>query len=209
MGYDPMAYKQSLTQSTGASDYIMGTPWHQCPPCLPTDSRRNPLGQGVAQCTSASLIDIDSELQGIARHNSRASCEKFQAGSTPCKTIAPIPDCPAADRSEDTRLSNPPCTLRSTGFNRWEWLCKDPQASVEVPFDFNVNSQLIAKDSHRPLLPTPVDPRPLLPPDEDAPIHASASMPACPQEKLANLPMVSWQACDMISRYQRGQDFKT
>ena len=24
--------------------------------------------------------------------------------------------------SEDTRLSNPPCNLRGTGWNRWEWL---------------------------------------------------------------------------------------
>ena len=39
--------------------------------------------------------------------------------------------------AEDTRLSNPSCNLRGTGWNRWEWLCLNPQDRVEIPFDFN------------------------------------------------------------------------
>jgi len=59
--------------------------------------------------------------------------------------------------TESTRLSNPPCTLRGTGWNRWEWLCKNPQDRVEVPFDHMIDSVLMAKDNHRPLLPKPMD----------------------------------------------------
>ena len=35
--------------------------------------------------------------------------------------------------SEPTKLSNPPCNLRGTGWNRWEWLCQNPQDKVEIP----------------------------------------------------------------------------
>ena len=36
--------------------------------------------------------------------------------------------------AEDTRLSNPPCNLRGTGINRWEYLDRNPQEFFEVPF---------------------------------------------------------------------------
>ena len=56
---------------------------------------------------------------------------------------------------EDTRLSNPPCTLRGTGWNRWEWLCQDPQEELR-PFDFNISNRIAAKDAHRPCIPIPI-----------------------------------------------------
>ena len=45
--------------------------------------------------------------------------------------------------AEDTRLSNPSCNLRGTGWNRWEWLCLNPQEKVEVPFDYNISNRII------------------------------------------------------------------
>ena len=64
---------------------------------------------------------------------------------------------------EHTRLSNAPCNLRGTGWNRWEWLCINPQERVEIPFDWNVSSRTLAKDNHRPCIPTPLDQTPAMP----------------------------------------------
>ena len=34
------------------------------------------------------------------------------------------------------RLVDPPCTLRTTGWNRWQPLFHDPQKTFEQPFDY-------------------------------------------------------------------------
>jgi len=83
--------------------------------------------------------------------------------------------------AEDTRLSNPPCNLRGTGINRWEYLDRNPQEFFEVPrsggiFAPTVNTRTILKDNHRPCIPNPVDQTEALPnPGPD---------PKC--EKIAN-----------------------
>ena len=59
--------------------------------------------------------------------------------------------------SEETRTTNPACNLRGTGWNRWEWLCLDPQERVEIPFDHNINNRILVKDNHRPCIPKPLD----------------------------------------------------
>lgn len=93
--------------------------------------------------------------------------------------------------TESTRLSNPPCTLRGTGWNRWEWLCKNPQDRVEVPFDHMIDSVLMAKDNHRPLIPRPLDQTLALPTATDEPmcetLYAAPEVPTGP-------PSVNWKS---------------
>lgn len=199
LAYDNTAYKQELSQSVGPSQYVLNTPWRQCAPCLSTNSGQ-PSGQAVSTCISRAMIDVDSELQGITRKATRNCNAMHKPSDVPfCQQSTQVVDCSDKNRSEDTRLSNPPCTLRSTGFNRWEWLCQNPQDRIEMPFDTMINSQLIVRDTHRPILPTLFDPSLALPPDEDAKIHESAKA-MCGTLKT-NLPMVSWRNCDEINRY--------
>ena len=49
--------------------------------------------------------------------------------------------------TESTRLSNPTSTLRGTGWNRWEWLCEDPQKKSLVPFDYEINNNIVIRDN--------------------------------------------------------------
>jgi hypothetical protein len=53
--------------------------------------------------------------------------------------------------------------LRGHGWNRWEWLCHDPQENVSRPFEWNVSNRILVKDNHRPCIPKPLDPTPVLP----------------------------------------------
>jgi hypothetical protein len=44
------------------------------------------------------------------------------------------------------RLVNPPCTLRATGWNRWEGLPHQPQLNYETPFDFFIPAGTLDKE---------------------------------------------------------------
>ena len=48
----------------------------------------------------------------------------------------------------ETRLDNPGCTLRGTGFNRWDWVHMTPQKNV-MTFNYMIDTKLAAKDNHR------------------------------------------------------------
>ena len=45
------------------------------------------------------------------------------------------------------RLYNPPCTLRATGWNRWDSLHHNPQDNFETPFDFFIPTRTQSKDT--------------------------------------------------------------
>jgi hypothetical protein len=120
---------------------------------------------GAGVCAKEA-IDVDSELMGITRKSTNCPSGKFiPKGEDYCKTKMPK-DCYGLSR-EDTKLSNPPCTLRGTGWNRWEWLCMNPQDKALIPFDFNINNRLVVKDNHRPCVPSPLDQFEALPPAEN------------------------------------------
>ncbi len=57
--------------------------------------------------------------------------------------------------TDDTRLSNPPNTLRSTGWNRFEPLCKNPQMNISFPGETLTSTRLVVKDNHRPTIVRP------------------------------------------------------
>ena len=92
--------------------------------------------------------------------------------------------------SEDTRLSNPACNLRGTGWNRWEWLCLDPQERVLMPFDYNINNRLVVKDNHRPCIPKPIDVTPSLP-KGDGDLLCDITQKVC--SVPTGPPSVQWQ----------------
>jgi len=198
LAYDAQAYRTNLKQSSGPSSYVLGTPWHMCSPCLPEGGNASGDSRGAATCTTPSPIDVDSELLGITRRASRDPECMYKPGQSMnmCTNSTTVSDCPRTALSEDTRLSNPPCTLRSTGWNRWEWMCKNPQARALVPFDSMINSQLLAKDSHRPLIPSPIDPTNALPQDNDTMV---AYEPCKGSELTNNLPIVSWRSCNELA----------
>lgn len=205
LAYDTAAYTAGVDQSVGAGDYVLATPWHPCQPCLSVGAADG--GRGGATCVSRPVVDVDSELLGITRKASKAPCDQHQPSDVPyCESVTRVRLCDEelGGRRQDTRLSNPPCTLRSTGWNRWEWLCQNPQERVLHTFDTMINSQLIARDSHRPVVPTPFDASMALPPNQDAGMfrgEVDLSAVCAPTQVRENLPTVSWRACNEIARY--------
>ncbi len=177
--YDTCSYEYQLAYTTGPGMYQLVTPNNVCEPCHASDPYIRLQSQGVSICKNTSLVDVDSELIGISRYlsdcpdrsylptgNLNMSCGAQSGASLPgCQPSAKLcvdntnmmhfKNC--FSNTEDTRLSNPPSTLRGTGWNRWEWLCRDPQDRVLIPYDYQINSKIVFKDNHRPCLPNPVN----------------------------------------------------
>ena len=203
--YDANTYEFDLRQSVGPGEYVLGTPVPHCSPCFANDPRNNNGTSGGAVCNDRSLIDVDSDLQGITRRATSSPSGKYLP-TAPCQLTSP-PNCvPQNVPIEDTRLNNPPCTLRGTGWNRWEWLCTDPQERALVPFDLMIDTSIVVKDNHRPVLPRPIDQTAAMPPGKhNAPSHGAPQwQPRCEPEYVSPIPNVHWRTCGELDRIQNG-----
>lgn len=92
------------------------------------------------------------------------------------KGLTHFPDC--FPHTIESRHADPAANLRGTGFDRWEYLCFNPQENVLMPFDYNVSNRIVVKDNHRPCVPCPLDPKNGLPPNTGA-IPCEKTVPVC------------------------------
>jgi len=177
-----------MRQSTGPGTYTLSRPL-KCAGPFVGDPLLSSQGAQVSVCADRPLVDVDSELLGITRRAMRCPQGHYAAGTGACglKHAPPAPDrLSAAFEPESTRDSNPGCTLRGTGWNRWEWLCEDPQRFAEVPFETNVNYRSVVKDNHRPLIPKNLrddslpPPVPLGTPVNRSPVSGLGDLPPVP-----------------------------
>lgn len=205
LSYDPCTYKHNLKQSVGSADYMLNTPRPDCNACFPLDpsirlSNSVRSSEGISVCDNMPLIDVDSELKLISRRASSCPLQKFIPTGKPFCSIRNFKACDRLVPREDTRISNPPCTMRSTGVNRWEWLCKDPQEKALVPFDFNVNNRLVVKDNHRPCVPSPINQLPALPSSNGSDQVIEYNPSTC-MKPTSDVPSTSWRKCSTYAGY--------
>lgn len=208
LNYDSCTYEHNLKQSVGAADYYLGAPRVDCRACFPYDPMVNlgfkhpgPVkeGPGASFCEDRTLTDVSSELYGITRKSTNCPSQQYlPADSHYCKN-SKVEDCGVVP-NEQTRLSNPPCTLRGTGWNRWEWLCTDPQAKALMAFDYNISNRLVVKDNHRPCLPKPINQAIALPP-ANASDDVYVAPPPCPQQPVFDPPSIHYRACSSVTSY--------
>lgn len=204
LNWDNCTYKQDLKQSIGSGDYVLGTPRVECRACFSTDpairmSSVPFVSTGISTCAGNKLIDVDSELKLITRKASNCPTDKYLPLTKPICELNNFPDCQALPR-EDTRLSNPTCTLRCTGWNRWEWLCKNPQDKSLVPFDFNISNRIVVKDNHRPCIQEPINQSAALPPLNQSDDVVSYDSSTCNQ-KNTDVPSTHWRNCKTYAQY--------
>ena len=172
LSYDTCHYTNFLSKSMKQGHYHLNTPPIDCEPCYPNHSTIRLQKRGNSMVKNAPMIDVNSELKGITRKLSKCDRSyyqpqkgKIQIGHKYIKNdIIDYKDCQKP--SLDTRLIDPPCTLRGTGWNRWEPLCLNPQDHVFIPFDTNINNRLVVKDNHRPCLPKPLSQTDVYPKEE-------------------------------------------
>ena len=123
--------------------YYLNTPGINCPTTFPVQPTTRIQLSGDSWKTGKWRTDVESDLKGINRLNSRTKCDDLLYNketnifdNTPTES-APDGDFPLTFN----RLFNPPTTLRATGWNRWDHLHHDPQETFEQPFDFFIPSR--------------------------------------------------------------------
>lgn len=206
INYDKETYQQSINQSVGPGVYHLAQPSapSACNQCYPVAPDIRLQKQGNSHIQNTPIVDVQSELYGITRKLSKnvknqyiPSCPNSVCNSGETQyNLVHRKDCfiPA----EDTRLSNPSCNLRGTGWNRWEWLCNNPQDRVEQPYDWNIQNRILVKDNHRPCIPNPIDQTPALPHNEES-IPCSNTTPTC--SAYTDPASVSWQTASNLKNY--------
>jgi hypothetical protein len=196
--YDTETYRHDLRESTGTLKYNINTP-KQCDECYLDDPNLRLQRAGNSVDVTKPMVDIDSELLGLNRKASKNPDDFYLPGKDTFRnnTKVNFDDC-KMPKVESTRLSNPAENLRGTGWNRWEWLCHDPQAKLELPFSWNTNTNLLAKDNHRPYVPNPDDNNDVLPPNKgDIFVDPVTEFDEVPTEPVS----VQWQSLSNIKRY--------
>jgi hypothetical protein len=169
----------------------------KCPKCG-CSNQGQPCGQGVvAGCkmcgtqysTTKSGSNSGTEPQP---HNSKATANvdlRHLGDRCGDNNLVDFPVCRFG--IEDTRLSNPPSTLRGTGVNRFNPLCFNPQEKIFFPGELHIPSRIIMKDNHRPCIPSlNIISKPPLPPAEPLPCHKTT--PTC---DAFNQPMYQYDVC--------------
>ena len=162
---DSCSYEEKLRQTTGPGMYMLGTPANDCGNDCTRDVPPDPYFRyqkfGPNACPPGKSVDDNSELKGLNYKSTKCSNDQYLPGKYSSKGAcgatgtSRVRDC--LPPTEDTRLSNPPCNLHSTGWNRWEWLCWNPQDRAIIPFEWNTSYRIVAKDNHVPCFETPLD----------------------------------------------------
>ena len=162
MKYDNSAYQEQLERSLYPGVYNLNTPHNDCDECnqfMPNDPEIRYQNYGPHTCTMKKAVDDSSELYGLNYKNSKCNKDAYAPNSyisTGCapRLIDDVRKC--STPTEASRLSNPPCTLKETGINRFDPLCWDPQLKALESFDrIGVNYRMVAKDNHTPLVENP------------------------------------------------------
>jgi hypothetical protein len=200
LSYDTCAYNKYLEESINVGKYMLNTPSVACKEnCFFTSPYVRLDKSGVAHCDNKELIDIDSELIGLNMKNSKCPKER-NFDSAYCKNIK-LEDCTDSFMSpEDTKLSNPPCTLRGTGWNRWEWLCENPQDMAIIPFEREIQNRIVVKDNHRPCIPVLQNSDDVMPSHyKNNDCYTDAEVSSMYDEK-ETIPFIHWRSCDEIRK---------
>jgi hypothetical protein len=160
--YDSGSYKEELTRSIFPGIYQLNSPYNDCNDCaisIPDDPYIRYQGYGQNTCTMKKAVDDSSELYGLNYKNSKCNKDAYSPNSymsTGCKTKYNGDTRKCAIPTESCRLSNPPCTLKETGINRYDPLFWNPQEIALEQFDrIGINYRMVAKDNHVPLIEEP------------------------------------------------------
>ena len=117
---------------------------------------------GASHIMTSTKTDVESDLTNRGRPTVRTTAGQYQPeeGAALASQLTAMPE--AAFPQTASHLVDPPCTLRGTGINRWQWLCENPQENVMVPFEHLVDSRHAAKDAIYSELMQPIGASPLV-----------------------------------------------
>jgi len=145
---DPFHQMDDMRITSYALRYYANPPEANCPSMFPVEPTTRIQSQGNSWPAAQWRTDVETDLKGINRYGNRVRAEdKLYNPDTNKFNNTPL------EHAQDgtfplnfNRLHNPPCTLRATGWNRWQPLFHQPQETFEQPFDYFIPSRTIDKE---------------------------------------------------------------
>lgn len=197
LSYDNCAYEKSLTESMNVGHYMLNTPYNDCKNknCYNENPSVINNNTGVAVSKHYPLIDVNSELLGLNMKHSECPSKRKIDNSYAINN--PLNTCSSFVNAEDTLLSNPPCTLRGTGWNRFDFLHENPQDKALMPFERNIQNRLIVKDNHKPCLPNPIN-NDINPKSDNLCYTDVHNMKTPKYSEKKEMPFIHWRSCEEI-----------
>jgi hypothetical protein len=128
--------------------YYVNPPEARCPTSFPVDVTTRIQQSGDGWVAGQWRTDVESDLRGINRVGIRVKCDdKLYNPETNNMNNRGYENAPDESFPQIfNRLTNPPCTLRATGWNRWQNLPHQPQVTFEQPFDFYIPARTMDKE---------------------------------------------------------------
>ncbi len=164
--YDGCKTSDDLRVTTGPGRYQMDIPQQSCDACFAPEPTVRQQMWGASLNQGFMKTDVESDLFNINRPTTRTVCDHYNPDTNKMNAagVKSVKEC--SFPQTHSRLVDPPCNNRAVGWNRWEWLCDNPQESVMLPFDNLVTTRLQKKDQFRPCIPVPQDASAMLPAPE-------------------------------------------
>jgi hypothetical protein len=147
--YDNFHQQDDMRITSYSVRYQLEKPEHNCPSSFPAEPSIRLQYSGASWLQGQWKTDVESDLKNINRLGTRVK-NNFIQYNPDRNSVNEAPMENAADLTLGVtyqRLYNPPCTLRATGWNRWDSLHHNPQDNFETPFDFFIPSRTQSKDA--------------------------------------------------------------
>jgi hypothetical protein len=147
---DPFHQVDDMRITSYASRYYLNPPAANCPTTFPVAPTSRLQRSGNSWVKGEWKTDVESDLKGIDRLGTKIRCDtaQYHPDSNRNNQIR-------LQHAQDenipltfARLVDPPCTLRATGWNRWDTLFHNPQEAFETPFDFFIPSRDMDKEKY-------------------------------------------------------------
>jgi hypothetical protein len=148
--FDDFHQVDDLRISTYAGRYALNPPAFNCSTVFPANSTVRLQKSGNSWVDGQWRTDVESDLRGVNRMSTRVRCDPVLYNPETNK-FNNIPLQSAPDETVPlhfARLVDPPCTLRTTGWNRWQPLFHNPQEHFETPFDHFIPSRDVDKEKY-------------------------------------------------------------
>lgn len=161
--YDSVHTIDDMRVTTGPGRFALADPslTHMSACLAPEPTIRAQKWAATPLNNKYTRTDVESDLLNIDRPGSRVIGHQYDPAKNKMNNAGTTAPKECDFPQTHSRLVDPPCTGRGTGWNRFEYLCQNPQEHVMMPFDWLLMSRLQSKDDSRfgrcvaPIKPTP------------------------------------------------------
>jgi hypothetical protein len=147
---DPYRIQKQLQESTDIGRYVINVPGNGDKPYYVNDPHLRMQKWGGNLMTNS--INLESDLFGLTRNLNR-DCNNINDYKINSVNSSQINYPTIKTVTDQSRSTHPAWLYKDLEQNNFKILHLNPQENVCIPFNYNLNSRIIEKDSYKPQYP--------------------------------------------------------